>query len=48
MENYEKTDRMIELAFMMQYSYEGLLSTLEGWDDEMQAALGSGYSFCTI
>lgn len=28
----------------MQYSYEGLLSTLEGWDDEMQAALGSGYT----
>lgn len=28
----------------MQYSYEGLLSTLEGWDDEMQAALGDGYT----
>lgn len=28
----------------MQYSYEGLLSTLEGWDDEMQAAFGSGYT----
>ena len=27
----------------MQYSYEGLLSTLEGWDDEMKAALGSGH-----
>lgn len=28
----------------MQYSYEGLLSTLEGWDDEMQAAFGNGYT----